>query len=75
MTKLSRLTDLYLHRNSFDDIPDVLFDCCSLKTLTLHHCKLFVKKVPHRLDLEMLKDLKELIAVEKLMHKDAEQGL
>jgi Leucine-rich repeat (LRR) protein len=75
MTKLSKLTEVYLHRNKFKDIPDVLFDCGSLKSLTLHHCKLFVKKVPHKLDLEMLGDLKELIAVEKLMHKDPEQGL
>jgi hypothetical protein len=66
---------LYLHRNNFNDVPEVLFGCGSLKLLTLHHCKLFVKKVPHKLDLDMLKDLKELISVEKLMHKDAEQGM
>jgi Leucine-rich repeat (LRR) protein len=68
MTKLTRLTEIFLHRNLFDDIPETLFNCCSLKTLTLHNCKLFVKKVPHKLDLEMLNDLQELIAVEKLMH-------
>ena len=50
----------------FQEIPEILFDCCSLKSITLHHCKLFIKKVPHKLDLEMLQDLKELIAVEKL---------
>ena len=69
------LTGLFVAHQSlavlFQEIPEVLFDCSSLKNITLHHCKLFVKKVPHKLDLEMLKDLKELIAVEKLMHKEA----
>ena len=69
MTKLTKLTDLFLHRNIFENIPAVLFDCQSLKTITLHNCSLFVKKVPHKLDLEMLRDLEELITVEKLMHK------
>jgi Leucine-rich repeat (LRR) protein len=73
MTKLTKLTSIYLHRNMFDEIPEVFFGCLSLKSITLHHCKLFVKKVPHKLDLEMLKDLKELIAVERLMHQDAGQ--
>jgi Leucine-rich repeat (LRR) protein len=73
MTKLTKLTDIYLHRNMFQDIPEVLLECFSLKLITLHHCQLFVKKVPHKLDLDMLKDLKELIAVERLMHQDAGQ--
>jgi Leucine-rich repeat (LRR) protein len=73
MTMLSKLNEIYLHRNNFEDIPEVLFSCSSLKSITLHHCKLFVKKIPHKLDLEMLIDLNELIAVEKLMRKDAEQ--
>jgi len=71
LSKLTRLTNINLHRNMFQEIPEILFDCCSLKSITLHHCKLFIKKVPHKLDLEMLQDLKELIAVEKLMHKEA----